>query len=256
MLVRTTCAIGFRELTLTTRLISSRLTPKCVTAATTTCAKTSAASSPRSGAIASAGRHRGDCEHRRVVEDADRRPVLEHVHDRRREADDHARLPAVEHDRGRAEDEAERDAAGVDPVERDRVALGERRRREQAGDPRQRRHVAAARRRTKSRPPRRPRDPSSPTGRTTAASLGGILPPDSQGGPYQPQVKLSQPQFPKAAARLPRATRSPIIRAFFHCNMSLPPTAGRQTSGILHAPRRWVIPRRGDSVIPVTKRVG
>ena len=52
------------------------------------------------------------------------------------------RLPAVEHDRGRAEDEAERDAAGVDPVERDRIALGQRRCRQQPGDPRECRGVA------------------------------------------------------------------------------------------------------------------
>ena len=85
---------------------------------------------------------RRDREHRRVVADPDRRPVLEQLHDRRGEADDHAGLPAVEHDARRAEDEAERDAAGVDPVERDRVALGERRGREQAGDPRERHRVA------------------------------------------------------------------------------------------------------------------
>ena len=82
-----------------------------------------------------AGDDRRDRENGRVVADADRRPVLEELHDRCGEADDHAGLPAVEDDARRAEDEAERDAAGVDPVERDRVALRERRRREQAGDP-------------------------------------------------------------------------------------------------------------------------
>jgi hypothetical protein len=89
------------------------------------------------------GDERRDREHRRVVDDADRRPVLEQLHDRRGEADDHAGLPAVEHDRGGAEDEAERDAAGVDPVQRDRVALGERRRGQKAGDARERREVAS-----------------------------------------------------------------------------------------------------------------
>jgi hypothetical protein len=51
------------------------------------------------------------------------------------------------------------------------------------------------------------------------------LPPDSQGGLYQPQVKRSQPQFPKAAARLPRVTSKATRRAFFHCNICSLPTA-------------------------------
>ena len=81
---------------------------------------------------------RRDREHGGVVAHPDRGPVLEQLHDRRGETDDHAGLPAVEHDGRRTEDEAERDAAGVDAVERNRIALGERRRREQAGDPRER----------------------------------------------------------------------------------------------------------------------
>jgi hypothetical protein len=64
------------------------------------------------------------------------------LHDRRGEADDDARLPPVEHDRRRAEDEAERDAARVDPVEGDGIPLGERRRGEEAGDAGERRDVA------------------------------------------------------------------------------------------------------------------
>ena len=88
------------------------------------------------------GCDRRDREHGCVVGHPDRRPVLEQLHDRRGEADDHAGLPAVEDDARRAEDEAERDAAGIDPVERDRIALGQRGGCEQAGDPRERHRIA------------------------------------------------------------------------------------------------------------------
>ena len=86
------------------------------------------------------GTRRG--EHGGVVANAQRRSMLEQLHDRRGEADDHARLPAVEDDRRHGKDEGQRDAAGVDPVERDGVALGERRGREQAGDPDERQQAA------------------------------------------------------------------------------------------------------------------
>ena len=85
---------------------------------------------------------RCDREHGRVVGHPDRRPVLEQLHDRRGEPDDHAGLPAVEDDARGTEDEAERDAAGVDAVERNRIPLGQRRGRQQAGDSRQRHRVA------------------------------------------------------------------------------------------------------------------
>ncbi len=97
---------------------------------------------PAQGCDCRAGDGRGHRHHGGVVDDPDRRPVLEHVHDRRRHPDDDTGFPAVEHDRRGAEDEAERDAAGVDPVQRHGVALGERRRRQQPRDPRERREIA------------------------------------------------------------------------------------------------------------------
>ena len=84
---------------------------------------------------------RREPEHGCVVGDTNRRAMLEQLHDRRGEPDDHTRLPAVEDDARGAEDEAERDAAGVDSVERHRVTLRQRRRCEQAGDPGERQRV-------------------------------------------------------------------------------------------------------------------
>ena len=87
-----------------------------------------------------------DGEHGGVVAHAERRPVLEQLHHGRCEADDHPGLPAVEDDRRDREDERERDAAGVDPVERDRVALRQGGGREQPRDPDQGRQAARRRR--------------------------------------------------------------------------------------------------------------
>ena len=144
-----------------------------------------------------AGGGSGDGHHSRVVGDANRRAMLEEVHDRRGHADDDARLPAVEDDRSRAEDEAERDAARVDPVERDRVALGQDRCRQRPGDPRQRGEVA---RRDRERDRGRDGDAESqqPDRQYHRREPRGSVPPGLDRGLYQPQVKLSQPQFPIA----------------------------------------------------------
>ena len=112
------------------------------------------------------GRERGEREHRAVVGDAQRRAVADQVRDRRPAGrDDHAGLPAEEQDRGDREDEAERDAAGVDALDGHREALGEDHAEE---EPRERcdvlgRVCASARRRCTppeaSRPPPRRRGP-------------------------------------------------------------------------------------------------
>ena len=141
-LVRATSRNGFRALTPTTRLISSEVDAEVRERGDDDLGEDEdriVAAKRRDGETRHDGRDR---EHRCVVGHPDRRPVLEQLHDRRGEPDDHAGLPAVEHDGRGTEDEAERDAAGVDAVERDRVALGERRGREQAGDPRERHRVA------------------------------------------------------------------------------------------------------------------
>ena len=70
-----------------------------------------------------------------VVGDADAGPVLEQLSDRRRcHHDDHPRGPAEEDDRRDAEDEGERDAGHVEPVERDREAIREHHPREERAE--------------------------------------------------------------------------------------------------------------------------
>ena len=141
-LVRATSTNGFRALTPTTRLISSEVDAEVGERGDDDLGEDEDRFVAAERGDRDARHDRRDREHRRVVGHPDRRPVLEQLHDRRGEPDDDAGLPAVEDDGRGTEDEAERDAAGVDPVERDRVALGQRRGREQAGDPRERHCVA------------------------------------------------------------------------------------------------------------------
>ena len=69
---------------------------------------------------------RREREHRAVEGDAQRRPARERVrHGRSGRCHEHACVPAEEHDRRDREDEPEGDAAGVDPLDRYREALGE-----------------------------------------------------------------------------------------------------------------------------------
>jgi len=86
-----------------------------------------------------------------VVGDPDERPVLGQLdQDRRREGDEDAGVPAEEHDRTGREDERERHAAAVRPLDRDRIAAGERRRSEQRRDAEeQRRRMADGRKRVR-----------------------------------------------------------------------------------------------------------
>ena len=175
-------------------------------AATTTWARTSTRSSPRSGAIAATRDDRRDREHGGVVADADRRPVLEQLHDRRGETDDHAGLPAVEHDGS--------------PCRRRSRARRRRCRCRRAGPGSARRastpragpaipaSVIASRgidgERDRGRR-QRPRNPATRPAERPPRAAGAFLPPGSSRGSYQPQVKSSQPQFPSAAARQPRS---------------------------------------------------
>ena len=89
------------------------------------------------------------------------------------------------------EDEEERDAAGVDPVERDRETLREHRCREQPRDPRERREVP---RRDGERDRGRHGDcePQQPDRQTTAVSRGGIFAP-----------ALISPALPAPGEKLP-----------------------------------------------------
>ena len=84
-------------------------------------------------------RARGACRERvgaRVVDDADHRPVLGQADEQRRREDDQQPGRGVEERDARDdEDEHQRDPARLHVVERDREALGERRRDEHAGDP-------------------------------------------------------------------------------------------------------------------------
>ena len=76
-------------------------------------------------------------EHRGVVGDSNRRPPAETRDHRRERRDDHAGLPAEQDDRRDGEDEAERDPAGVDSLDGDGEALGERHSDEKRGEPHQ-----------------------------------------------------------------------------------------------------------------------
>src|SRR6266545_6026175 len=75
---------------------------------------------------------RGGGEDRAVVGDTNRRTVLEYLYeDWRSERDEHARGPAEEDDRASGEDERERDAAAIRPLDRDGIAAREGRRGEE-----------------------------------------------------------------------------------------------------------------------------
>ena len=195
MLVRATPTNGFRALTLTTRLISTRLTPKWTSAATVTWAKRSAAASTSERLDRRARDDRRDRQHRGVVGDADRRPVLEQLHDRRGEADDDAGLPAVDRRWRRCR---RRSRARRRPCRCRRAAPDSARpaSRPRAG-PRSRRAspVRRARGRTRPQPPLAATRPSSPTGRTTAVSREGVLAPALMGSALPaPGEKLPTPR--------------------------------------------------------------
>jgi hypothetical protein len=151
------------------------------------------------------------------------------LHDRRGEPDDHAGLPAVEHDGRGTEDKAERDPAGVDAVERDRVTLGERRGREHAGDPRERHRVARIDG-ERDRGRRSDRETQQPHRQNNRREPRRHFCPHAHSAPYQPQLKSSQPQSPVASERLTIVASTAASRAFFHCNMIPSYTAkhGRQ----------------------------
>src|SRR5580765_636719 len=87
-----------------------------------------------------AGGGGGERHDRDVVGDSQGWSLLEHLRDRRRETDnEQSRSPAEEHDRGDAEDERERDPAGVDPLDRDGKAVGQGRGAQQRRKPEDRR---------------------------------------------------------------------------------------------------------------------
>ena len=83
-----------------------------------------------------AGEGRGEGEHGGVERNPDRRPMLDQLDDQLRAGEDEdADVPAVEDDRGHAEDEPQRDAACVDTLDRHGVAFSHRRGGEEDGEP-------------------------------------------------------------------------------------------------------------------------
>ena len=97
-LVRTTSRNGFRALTLIDEADQEQVDAEVAERRDDDLSEDVERSVAAERRDRSARDHRGDREDGRVVGDADRRPVLDDVHDRRREADDDAGLPAVEHD--------------------------------------------------------------------------------------------------------------------------------------------------------------
>ena len=100
--------------------------------------------------------------------------MADQVRDRRPPGrDDHAGLPAEEHDRRDCEDEAERDAAGVDALQRARESARRGPCRGRAPRPPGRPRRVRTSARTRRTPPQSSRPPPRQTGATIARTLGG-----------------------------------------------------------------------------------